>query len=84
MHISFMSKTSAAFVYSVHQGLGQGGEGSLTRSLKGWSVDSALRRNGIGEAGDYRLLTFCDFVTQAIDESSRKWLRAKFLCGCLV
>ncbi len=60
----------------VEKGIAQGQRpelvgGGLIRSLGGWSVVKSLRRSGIQEKGDARILGSGEFVMQVIDEADQ-------------
>jgi putative transposase len=46
--------------------------GGLVRSMGGWSAVKSLRRSGIEEKGDARILGSGDFVTQVIGEAGQQ------------
>jgi REP element-mobilizing transposase RayT len=61
----------------VASGLGQGRRpelvgGGLIRSAGGWSAVKALRRRGMREKGDERILGSSDFVLQVVQEADRR------------
>ena len=58
----------------VKKGIAQGQRpelvgGGLLRSMGGWSVVKSLRRSGIQEKGDARILGSSEFVMQVMDEA---------------
>jgi REP element-mobilizing transposase RayT len=46
--------------------------GGLIRSLGGWSTVKSLRRSGVEEKGDARILGSSEFVNQVLDEADRQ------------
>ena len=61
----------------VEQGIAHGQRpelvgGGLIRSLGGWSAVKSLRRRGVEEKGDARILGSSEFVSQVIDEADRQ------------
>ena len=45
--------------------------GGLIRSLGGWSAVKSIRRSGVEEKGDARILGSSEFVNQVLDEAER-------------
>ena len=46
--------------------------GGLVRSMGGWAAVKAIRRQGVKEKGDARILGSGEFVEELIDEAERK------------
>ena len=46
--------------------------GGLIRSLGGWSAVKSIRRSGVEEKGDARILGASEFVNQVIDEAEQQ------------
>ena len=61
----------------INEGIDQGRRpdlvgGGLVRSMGGWSVVKAMRRSGIRQMGDERILGSGEFVEQLLEEASQK------------